>query len=272
MTNDTETEPQAIVAGGDLATGISTRLRPAPEYQLPPRHAVGRLQGVTDRVVDEISSYIESNGLTPGDRLPPERVFIDRLNVSRSSLREALRVLATIGAIDVRHGDGMFVAATREMLSAAPAALFDSTEEYALRNLVETRIGIEISAVTAAIHRATDEDLLGLQHLLDDQERELAENPNFNWEPLSFEIAIIESTGNTWLYDVEIMLRDAWRGLSDGLRTSVGRHHEWQSEHRAILASMCSRNVIQAQRLVMAHLSFERFQEDIDRLKNRRGK
>lgn len=264
MTNRTETERPAGAAGaGPRAT---------TEYQLPPRHAVGRLQGVTNRVVDEISSYIESNGLAPGDRLPPERVFIDRLNVSRSSLREALRVLSTIGIIDVRHGDGMYVAATREMLSAAPTALFDATEEYALRNLVETRIGIEIAAVSAAVRRATDEELLGLQRFLDDQEKELAANPDFSWEPLGFEIAIIELTGNNWLYDVEIMLRDAWRGLSSGLRTSVGRHHEWQSEHRAILASMRSRNMTQAQRLVMAHLSFERFQEDIDRLKNGRAR
>jgi GntR family transcriptional regulator, transcriptional repressor for pyruvate dehydrogenase complex len=196
-------------------------------------------------------------------------VFIEQLNVSRSSLREALRILSTIGVVDVRHGDGMYVAAVTDLASATPATIFDATEEHALRNLIETRIGIEIAAVTAAIQRASDEDLAGLENFLDDQERELAKNPDFSWEPLGFEIAIVELTANSWLYDVELMLRDAWRGLSSGLRTTVGRHHEWQSEHRAILASMRSRNATQAQRLVIAHLSFERFEEDIDRLKKR---
>src|SRR3954447_25386396 len=66
---------------------------------------------VAERIVDEIVTYIETNGLAPGAKLPPERVFIEQLGVSRSSLREALRILSTIGIIDVRHGDGMYVAA-----------------------------------------------------------------------------------------------------------------------------------------------------------------
>ncbi|GAB3042868.1 hypothetical protein GCM10027052_26320 [Parafrigoribacterium mesophilum] len=229
----------------------------------------GRSQGVTERVVDELKSYIESNDLKPGAKLPPERVFIEQLNVSRSSLREALRILSTIGMVDVRHGDGMYVASTSETVTANSAAIFDATEQYALRNLIETRMGIELAAVTAATERASDEDLEGLAQFLDDQERELAENPNFSWEPLGFEMAIVELTANSWLYDVESMLREAWIGLSSGLRTSVGRHHEWQAEHHAILASMRSRNVTQAQRLVIAHLSLERFEEDMERRANR---
>jgi len=227
--------------------------------QLPARVGTGR---VAERVVDELCAYIESNGLTNGDKLPPERVFIELLGVSRSSLREALRVLSTVGIIDVRHGDGMYVASTQPM-QGATKALFDATEQNALRNLVETRLGIELAAVTAATHRASDEDLASLQRMLDEQEARLADDPDFVWEPLGFELAVVEISGNSWLHDVETMLRDSWLALSSGLRASVGRHEEWLTEHRAIVASMRSRNVTQAQRLVMAHLSLERFEEDL---------
>jgi GntR family transcriptional repressor for pyruvate dehydrogenase complex len=260
MTNSLGTHPNPRPAE------ISDATAAAP---LPAPRTSGRSQGVTERVVDELKSYIEFNKLQPGSKLPPERVFIEQLNVSRSSLREALRILSTIGMVDVRHGDGMYVASTSETATASSAAIFDATEQYALRNLIETRMGIELAAVTVAAQRASDEDLEGLEQFLDDQERELAENPNFSWEPLGFEMAIVELTANSWLYDVESMLREAWVGLSSGLRTSVGRHHEWQSEHRAILASMRSRNVTQAQRMVMAHLSLERFEEDMERRANR---
>lgn len=217
---------------------------------------------VAERAVDEITRYIESNGLIAGDKLPPERVFIDMLSVSRSSLREALRVLSTVGVIDVRHGDGMYVASVKPLHSAGKA-LFDATEQHALRNLVETRQGIEVAAVTAAVQRATDEDLASLQQMLEQQGTRLADDPDFVWEPLEFELAIVEMGGNSWLYDIELMLRDAWQTLSSGLRASVGRHTEWHAEHRAILASMRSRNITQAQRLVMAHLSLERFEQDL---------
>lgn len=214
-------------------------------------------------MVTAIRTFIEENGLAPGHKLPPERIFIEQLGVSRSSLREALRVLSTIGMIEVRRGDGMYVAAAPEGWTGEATALFDATEENALRNLVETRLGIELAATIAAAQRATEDDLEQLQRFLDDQEQRLRSDPGYEWEPLAFELAVVEMTGNTWLYDVEVMLRDAWRSLSGDLRASVGRHGEWHSEHRAILASLRSRNVAQAQRLVVAHLSLERFEEDL---------
>lgn len=220
---------------------------------------------VPERVVQEIRNFIESNDLQPGYRLPPERVLMDQLGVSRSSLREALRILSTLGVIEVRHGDGIYVARPPAVWSPSPAALFDATEENALRNLVELRLGIEFAAATAATQRATDEDIARLEQLLDEQEANLRADPSYTWEPLAFELAVVEITGNTWLYDVETMLRDAWLSLSGGLRASVGRHWEWLSEHRAILASIRSRNVTQVQRLIIAHVSLERFEEDLRR-------
>ena len=223
----------------------------------------GRLRGrsVSERVVDELRDYIARNELAPGDRLPPERVFLQQLDVSRSSLREAIRVLATLGLVEVRHGDGMYVSAAAD--DADPAALFDSTEGNALRNLVETRLGIELAAVTVATQRLSDEDIDALEQLVEAHRRRLDHDTGYAWSPLEFELALIEATGNTWLYEIELMLRDAWLSLSGGLRASVGRHSEWLTEHLAILASIRSRNVTQAQRLVIAHLNAERFEEDI---------
>jgi GntR family transcriptional repressor for pyruvate dehydrogenase complex len=218
---------------------------------------------VAERVVQELRAFITDNQLQPGQKLPPERVFLEQFGVSRSSLREAVRVLTTLGLIDVRHGDGMYVAAPPETWKASSSAIFDATEQHALRNLVETRLGIELAATTAAIQRASTEDLERLQQIVDDHARRLKRDPDYSWEPLAFELAVIEVTGNTWLYEVELMLRDAWMSLSGGLRATVARHSEWVSEHQAILASIRSRNVTQAQRLVTAHVSLERFEEDL---------
>jgi GntR family transcriptional repressor for pyruvate dehydrogenase complex len=226
---------------------------------------------VSERVADELRAYIVRNELGPGDKLPPERVFLEQFGVSRSSLREAVRVLATLGLVEVRHGDGMYVGAGAD---TDASALFDATEEHALRNLVETRLGVELAAVTAAAQRLSDADIAALERLLETHARKLNADRNFTWSPLDFELALIEATGNTWLYEIEVMLRDAWLSLSGGLRASVGRHSEWLAEHRAILASIRSRNVAQAQRLVMAHVSVERFEEDLRgaRRRNRRGR
>ena len=213
--------------------------------------------------MEEIQKYLADNDLQPGYKLPPERVFVEQLAVSRSSVREALRVLSTLGLIEVRHGDGMYVAAQPDTWQASPGLIFDATEEHALRNLIETRLGVEVAAAIAAAQRASDEDLDQLSEMLDDLEARLTEDETFSWEPLAFEMALVEITGNTWLYEIELSLREAWLSLSGGLRSSVAHYWEWLQEHRAILASIRSRNVPQVQRLVMAHLSVERFEEDL---------
>lgn len=230
-------------------------------YELTTIKSVDRAGRLSELVVEEILTYIRTNGLKPGEKLPPERIFIERLGVSRSSVREGLRALTTLGAVDVRHGDGMYVGTAADPSQPSRGSIFDASEENALRNLVETRLGIEFAAVTAATQRASDDDLDGLAALLDQQERDLGKH--LPWEPLAFELAVAEMSGNSWLSEVELMLRDAWVALSAGLRETVGRHGEWLAEHRAILASMRSRNVAQAQRLVVAHLSLERFEDDL---------
>ena len=74
-------------------------LKPVPNGFTPERHQTSALRSaglgkVAERVVHDIRAYIEANDLQPGQRLPPERYFIEQLKVSRSSLREAMRVLA----------------------------------------------------------------------------------------------------------------------------------------------------------------------------------
>src|SRR5438105_6512027 len=66
-------------------------------------------QGVAQSVVDRILDLIRTGMLRAGDRLPSERELIDILDISRPSLREALRALAILGVVESRHGGGAFV-------------------------------------------------------------------------------------------------------------------------------------------------------------------
>ena len=63
----------------------------------------------TDRTIDRIVGLITSGELAANQRLPPEDKLAERMEVSRGSLREAVRVLAYLGVLDVRVGDGTYV-------------------------------------------------------------------------------------------------------------------------------------------------------------------
>src|SRR3954447_17343310 len=108
-----------------------------------------------EQVAEQITTWIESNGLTAGDRLPPERELAQRLGVSRATLSQALVALEVIGVVAVRHGDGTVVtqSRTRRIVEAIRAHADRIPEIIDTRDALETKI-----AALAAVRR-TDEDL-----------------------------------------------------------------------------------------------------------------
>jgi GntR family transcriptional regulator, transcriptional repressor for pyruvate dehydrogenase complex len=67
---------------------------------------------VVESIIDQLVDRIKNGTLKPGDRLPSERQLIDMLEVSRSSVREALQGLAVMGLVTTQHGKGTFVKET----------------------------------------------------------------------------------------------------------------------------------------------------------------
>ena len=61
-------------------------------------------------LVEKIQQSILNNELKVGDKLPPEREMSEIHNISRNSVREALRTLEVVGLIECRHGEGNFIA------------------------------------------------------------------------------------------------------------------------------------------------------------------
>ena len=68
-----------------------------------------RTKSASSEVAGQIKEMIMTGQLHPGDRLPSERELAERLSVSRTTIREALRSLAAVGMISIRQGDGSFV-------------------------------------------------------------------------------------------------------------------------------------------------------------------
>ena len=71
---------------------------------------------LSQKVADRIIKYILDENLQPGDKLPNETIMCQRLNVGRSSLREAMRALTSRNVITIRQGSGSYVSATPGMI------------------------------------------------------------------------------------------------------------------------------------------------------------
>lgn len=150
----------------------STGVRPS---HLPPRPAAAVSRRAS--TADQIKDYILTMGLRPGDVLPTETELCERLGVSRSSVREAVRTLSTLDIVEVRHGHGTFVG--RMSLDAMVESLVfrgvlsPGDDLQALREVVEVRQALDMSMaerIVDGMRGSADASL----HALVDQMVELA--------------------------------------------------------------------------------------------------
>ncbi|MHA6627471.1 FadR/GntR family transcriptional regulator [Pseudonocardia sichuanensis] len=96
-----------------------------------------------------LRDFIQEAGLGPGDRLPAEAALAQRLGVSRLSLREATRSLQTLGVIEARHGNGLFVSAFsfRPLIEQLPYGL--AAPGTALEEILTAREAMEVGLMPA---------------------------------------------------------------------------------------------------------------------------
>ncbi|WP_342048355.1 FadR/GntR family transcriptional regulator [Bacillus sp. OTU530] len=121
-----------------------------------------------DKVTEYIKTKIIHKELKPNDKIPTETELSEILNVSRSSVREALKILEATTIIQIRRGDGTYISEPED-ISFSQSLLFkiilNNTE---FRELVDFREQIEVAVIKLAITYATKEDIEVLRNTYND--------------------------------------------------------------------------------------------------------
>ena len=118
-----------------------------------------------EQVAEQIHSWIDENGLSDGDRLPPERELAARLGVSRATLSQALVALEVIGVVEVRHGDGTVLTS-----HATSTRIVDAIRAHAARlpEIIDARDALETKLAGLAAQRRTEDDLVAIYGALEE--------------------------------------------------------------------------------------------------------
>ncbi|MEV1172901.1 FadR/GntR family transcriptional regulator [Nonomuraea sp. NPDC049784] len=164
-----------------------------------PRFEPVRTVRAYERVVEQVEEAIESGSLSPGERLPSERELMVQFSVSRSTVREALRVLQARGLVRSRPGDPNGA----EVLPFSPAALHKSmttlarVEELSLAELVQFRMVLDSSAILLAARLRTDAELAEMASAVSSM-REAVEagRDAFGEADVAFHDAVARASGN----------------------------------------------------------------------------
>jgi GntR family transcriptional repressor for pyruvate dehydrogenase complex len=107
-------------------------------------------------ILRRLRSIIEADRLQAGDKLPSERELSERLNVGRSSVREALRAVELLGLIETRRGEGTYINEAKNHRLVEVLASFILNDTTTKEELAETRFLIEKNAVQLASVRRTN--------------------------------------------------------------------------------------------------------------------
>ncbi|MEL6982179.1 MAG: FCD domain-containing protein [Actinomycetota bacterium] len=149
-----------------------------------------------DRIINDIVTMIADGELTPGDRLPPEAELAARIGTSRGSLREAVRVLVSLGILDVRVGDGTYVTSLDGASLLRGLGLIGqvATGKTALE-IFEIRRILESAAAEMAASRITDDELAELRQVVEQLEVE-TDGDRFVELDMRFHDLIAAAAGN----------------------------------------------------------------------------
>lgn len=118
---------------------------------------------ISDQVFDQLRELIYRGMIKPGEKLLPERDLALQMNVSRSTVRTAMKRLLSMGLVTQKQGKGTFARDFNDE-SNAPLAEALNFQTISLEKLLEIRLPLECNAAALAAQRADGEDIKAISH------------------------------------------------------------------------------------------------------------
>ncbi|MGN6673577.1 MAG: FadR/GntR family transcriptional regulator [Thermomicrobiales bacterium] len=236
-----------VRASGERASAAPPKPRKGPRRKDSWRGDLGQFKQASprDAVSEAVLALIRNGELKPGTRLPSEPELIEMTGVSRSSVREAIRSLETMGLLEIRRGKGTYVREIDTGSVADAQMLLMLADRKVLENLVEVRITLEPLMARLAAERATDEDIAALRHSLDGMHHGLRSLEEWRPHHLDFHQALAEASHNIILTKIwsliTMFLKDSplvtgattpsLPNIHDDLFAAIANHEVERAEH-----------------------------------------
>ena len=186
-------------------------------------------------IVQRFRLLIREGALKPGERLPSERVLAEQLQVSRSSVREAIRSLELQGLVVSKRGSGTFINTDNlEAMVALIASTLTSGSDT-LKHIFEMRHMLEPQIAGVAAQRATEQEVSDLESILEQQVQEIANGGTGVDADTAFHFALASATHNSALVKVVSAVEDILRRSRDRSLQEPGRPQRSLASHREIL-------------------------------------
>lgn len=189
-----------------------------------------------DQVIHQLQEKISLGELKPGEKIPTETELMTLFGVGRSTVREAVRVLAKAGLLEVRQGDGTYVLDRTNNLEPLEHRL----RRASILEVYEVRRALELEIAKLAARRRSEEDLLAMRESLAKRReaRRVNDKRSYVDADLFFHLAIAAASKNSVLTDLYFSFSNTVRDALDKLISDQELHKNQISIHEQLLAAI----------------------------------
>jgi len=225
-----------------------------------------RGETLAQQVSKQLLEMISGGELVPGDRLPAERILAERLGVSRNVLREAVRSLASLNVLEVKHGAGVFVGSLEIDDLVEPLEFAVSLERSAVRSLLQARQAIEPGIARLAADSITSEQVAELWRLVEDSDGHADDPERFLEADVKLHELILASTRNPFLGRIMQSVSRLARTGREFTNPSAEMRRTAIADHHAIVRALEANDGDAAEAAMRIHLEHvaERLDPDLD--------
>jgi len=230
---------------------------------------------IYEEIVQQIRQLMTDGNLKPGDKLLSERELAERLQVSRASVREAIRSLEIMAFVEIKPGEGTFVRSQNTNDIILPLAMFLAVEKSSILEMFEIRRLLETATSSMAAERATDEEIDLIRIAYEKMAESVNSRDSEKGEEYDtiFHYTIAETTHNGLLIRLyRTISEDFSRTISTARRYLFVDENNPQrilDQHLKIYEAIRNHDPKKASRAMLEHLSFAEEEMSKKLLKNR---
>lgn len=210
---------------------------------------------LSEKVAASIRQMIIEENLEPGDKLPNELVMTKKFNVSRSTLREAVKMLRTNNVLEVIRGHGTYVGANPG-ISEDPLGTTFIEEQDLLKHFFEVRLVVEPQIVEFATIRGTEAEIDEIKAAYDEVKKDIELGKNHTEADIHFHNTIAASTHNPIIQRIVPIINDGIKGGYAKTKDIKESGEEVIAQHRRIMKAIISRNPEEAKNAMRDHILY----------------
>lgn len=214
---------------------------------------VRKTRKLPEQIADKLREMIIQEEMKTGSKLPAEAELMARFGVSRSTVREAVKILQTEHIVDIRQGQGTFLCAMPG-LADDPLGLRFADQEELIGQLLETRLLVEPNVAALAAQRRTQEQLDEMKVLLDKMDNAYLHGENYTPYDIEFHSVVAKCTGNDVLGRLLPTIHESIRAGYQHTRRVEGSYQRASQCHLEMYRAISEHDSDRARQAAQRHM------------------